>query len=59
MDETVTIQCPFCGQEFELMIDATISSQRFVADCEICCRPLQVTAECEGGDLVSLNVDPG
>jgi len=55
METSQTIQCPFCGQQFELLIDATIPSQRFITDCEVCCRPFEVFAECEDGEVVSLS----
>lgn len=51
-----TIQCPFCGQSFEIAVDTSIASQRFTTDCEICCRPFEVTAECEPGEILSLEV---
>jgi transposase-like protein len=50
------IQCPFCGQTFELVIDTSASFQRFTTDCEICCRPFQVVAECEPGEVLGLEV---
>jgi len=50
------VQCPFCGQQFELGVDTSVSSQRFVTDCEICCRPFEVIAECEAGEILSLDV---
>jgi len=50
------IQCPCCGQTFELAVDTTIASQRFTTDCEICCRPFEVIAECEPGEILSLDV---
>lgn len=53
MQVTETIQCPFCGQSFELAIDTSIPSQQFVTDCEICCRPFEVFAECEPGEVLS------
>jgi len=56
MDLTGTIQCPFCGQRFELVIDTSLASQRFTTDCEICCRPFEVIAECEPGEILSLEV---
>jgi transcription elongation factor Elf1 len=56
METSVAIQCPFCGQEFELVVDASIPAQRFTTDCEICCRPFEVTAECEDGEVTSLDV---
>ncbi len=54
-----SIQCPFCGQTFELVIDTTIPEQRFTTDCEVCCRPFEVLAECEPGEVLSLEVRSG
>lgn len=54
MEEIAEIQCPYCGQTFELVIDTTIARQRFTTDCEICCRPFEVHAECEAGEVVSV-----
>ena len=56
MNESKTIQCPFCGQSFELVIDTTVASQRFVTDCEICCHPFEVVAECQPGEILSLDI---
>ncbi|MBI3414031.1 MAG: CPXCG motif-containing cysteine-rich protein [Verrucomicrobia bacterium] len=53
------IQCPFCGQEFDLSIDTSAGSQRFTTDCEICCRPMEVIAECEPGEILNLEVAGG
>jgi transcription elongation factor Elf1 len=55
MEEFVTIQCPFCGQSFDVAIDTSIASQRFTTDCEVCCRPFEVRAECEAGEIVSVD----
>jgi len=56
MEEFATIQCPFCGQSFDVAVDTSISSQRFTTDCEVCCRPFEVTAECEDGEVISTSV---
>jgi transcription elongation factor Elf1 len=51
-----TIRCPFCGQAFEVVVDTSVPQQRFTTDCEICCRPFEVIAECEPGEILSLDV---
>lgn len=56
MLEAEPIQCPFCGQTFDLSVDTSIPSQRFTTDCEVCCRPFEVIAECEDGEVLSLDV---
>jgi hypothetical protein len=50
------IQCPFCGQAFDLVVDTSVSSQRLTTDCEVCCRPFEVVAECEPGEILSLDL---
>ena len=56
MQVSETIQCPYCGQAFDLVIDTSVDSQSFTTDCEICCRPFVVNAECEPGEILSLDV---
>jgi hypothetical protein len=56
MEVSATIQCPYCGQRFELVVDTSSPTQRFTTDCEVCCRPFEVAAECEPGEVLSLEV---
>jgi hypothetical protein len=56
MEVSASIQCPFCGQTFDLTIDTGQPSQRFTTDCEVCCRPFEVVVECEPGEILSLEV---
>ena len=35
--------CPYCGEEIEIFLDeGGGSSQDYVEDCAICCRPMRV-----------------
>ncbi|GDY20796.1 hypothetical protein LBMAG56_21420 [Verrucomicrobiota bacterium] len=56
VQESETVQCPFCGQGNELVLDTSVASQRFTTDCEVCCRPFEVFAECEPGEVLSVEV---
>jgi hypothetical protein len=56
MQVAENVLCPFCGQGFELLVDTSVPSQLFVTDCEICCRPFTVHAECEPGEILSLEI---
>lgn len=56
MEEFVTIQCPFCGQSFDVVVDTSVRHQSFTTDCEVCCRPFEVRAECKAGEIVSVDV---
>ncbi len=59
MEVSETIQCPHCGQSFELVVDTSIPTQRFTIDCEVCCRPFEVHAECVPGEILSLEAALG
>lgn len=59
MEIPKTVQCPYCGQNRDLLLDTSIPEQRFVTDCEVCCRPFEVLAECEPGEVLSLEVRGG
>ena len=59
MEVSETIQCPFCGQRFEIVVDTSMGTNRFTTDCEICCRPMEVVAECVPGEILSLDVMAG
>ena len=59
MEVSESLTCPYCWQSFEIVLDTSVASQRFVTDCEVCCRPFDVTAECEPGEVLSLDVSGG
>lgn len=59
VEESETIICPFCGQAFAVVVDTSGGFQRFTTDCEICCRPLEIVAECVPGEILSLDVQAG
>ena len=56
MEVSEAIQCPYCGQSFEVIVDTSAASQRFTTDCEVCCRPMEIVAQCEPGEILSLDV---
>jgi hypothetical protein len=58
MEEFATIQCPFCGQSFDVAVDTSLAQQSFTTDCEVCCRPFEVRAECRGGEVLNVAVSP-
>ena len=56
MLEPVLIRCPNCGEAFETVIDTSAGSQRYVEDCAICCRPIEVYLQVgEDGELIGVD----
>jgi hypothetical protein len=35
-----TVTCPCCGESISILIDDSVSEQRYTEDCEVCCRPI-------------------
>ncbi len=54
--EEVSACCPYCGEPITLLIDCSIAEQRYIEDCEVCCRPMNVAVAitAEGLPQVSL-----
>ncbi|MHB1057942.1 MAG: CPXCG motif-containing cysteine-rich protein [Rhodanobacter sp.] len=40
-----TIDCPYCGEPVGILIDASIPSQHYIEDCQVCCRPITLGVE--------------
>ena len=59
MELYAEIHCPWCGQRFEVAVDTSQSTHRFVTDCEVCCRPIEITAECVPGEILGLEAGMG
>jgi hypothetical protein len=34
------IDCPYCGEVIELLLDASEPDQCYLEDCSVCCRPI-------------------
>jgi hypothetical protein len=56
----MNITCPYCWQTID--VEDTLPSEEaveFVADCEVCCRPIRVVVHwSEDGDDFLLDVEP-
>ena len=42
--ESVTITCPYCGENIEVDVEPLDVTQSFIEDCSVCCRPMQIEA---------------
>ena len=38
-----TVECPYCGETIEVLIDCSVDEQSYIEDCQVCCRPINVT----------------
>jgi hypothetical protein len=39
---SVEIQCPYCGEWFEILVDDSAGAQQYIEDCQVCCSPINI-----------------
>jgi hypothetical protein len=50
VETSALVECPYCGAVVEVGVDpGGGEEQRYVEDCEVCCRPWNVTVRWHGG----------
>lgn len=53
----VTIDCPYCGEALDTLVDVSGGSQQYIEDCQVCCSPIEFLVEVDAeGDLTGLGV---
>jgi hypothetical protein len=54
-----TVQCPYCGEPIEILIDESAGDQQYIEDCAVCCRPIEIAVALdeESGVLVSCRAE--
>jgi transcription elongation factor Elf1 len=45
--------CPYCGEEISMVLDLSVPRQTYVEDCEVCCRPIEITYAAEDESLTT------
>lgn len=47
------IECPYCGEWINLVLDTSAGAQQYIEDCQVCCRPISVSLDVDAdGDAV-------
>ena len=54
MLDTKNIQCPYCWESFELVIDPSETHQEYVEDCFVCCRPIHLIIDIDNFEEVTI-----
>ncbi len=50
-----TIQCPYCWEMIDILIDCSVEEQQYIEDCQVCCRPINVAVSVNE-DLAAVRV---
>lgn len=43
MLDEIDVECPYCGETFTALIDASEGDSQYTQDCEVCCSPIVFT----------------
>ena len=45
------IDCPYCGEIIELLLDESEPDQCYIEDCAVCCRPIVLAVAFDAGGV--------
>lgn len=51
---SLEIRCPYCGESIEIQVDDSAGDQRYIEDCQVCCRPIAFTATIDANGRLHL-----
>lgn len=54
MLQFVEIACPYCGESFETAVDASAGSNRYIEDCQVCCKPIEFHVRVGAEDAIEV-----
>jgi hypothetical protein len=56
--QVVSVQCPYCGESIDTVIDLSAGSFRYIEDCQVCCAPIDLAGEVDDeGALVGVTAE--
>jgi len=51
------ISCPFCAESSSILLDLSAGDQSYIEDCQVCCQPIEIAFDVDGGDYSNLRVN--
>ena len=49
------IDCPYCGETFDISVDCSAGNQQYVEDCPVCCQPIEIATDVDlDGNLLGV-----
>lgn len=51
-----SVDCPYCGETIDVLIDGSVAEQQYIEDCQVCCRPINFVVHIDEQQTVSVNV---
>jgi hypothetical protein len=57
LEAPLDVTCPHCWETVTLFVDLSISSQSYVEDCSVCCRPMLISFTTKRGEIEDVQVE--
>lgn len=56
---SANIQCPYCGERIEVVVDTSVVRQEYIEDCSVCCQPIviDVTTAFDAVESISVRTE--
>ncbi|MGA9854670.1 MAG: CPXCG motif-containing cysteine-rich protein [Gammaproteobacteria bacterium] len=54
--EAIETQCPYCGESIEINVDCSVKNQSYIEDCQVCCRPMEISVAIDEEGTSSVEV---
>lgn len=56
IEQDYEFSCPYCGVNLSIRLEPCGGKrQKFVQDCEVCCRPIQIEVQFDQGEILSFS----
>lgn len=52
--EAAWIDCPYCGERIEVIVDCSVDDQAYIEDCAVCCRPIALLVFVDSDGIASV-----
>ena len=53
--QTENVQCPYCWEQIEVVVDCSIDDQVYIEDCSVCCKPIVFSVLVSDGEIISID----
>ena len=54
MEKEKHFQCPYCWSDISMVFDLLSGNQKYIEDCEVCCKPIEVSYTVTDGEIENL-----
>ena len=51
-EEEAVVECPHCGSSNEIYLDPSVTRQRYIEECSVCAREIDLRVQVDSGDVM-------